>query len=163
MDDLRAAGCVPDAVLSRADSAFGAHCPSVASGRGHWPWRWPAGRGVIAVSRARLMLMMLPLPGGTAPPRPVMALAVGQPAVRRSPVSSCVRRRQWVSRLKAGPAAAAGPGFQARLLSVMTAPGPRGPGRGPGRREFQRSQCCQCDFPCHRCSQCGRCTGPYLW
>jgi hypothetical protein len=84
--------------------------------------------------------MMLPLPGGTAPPRPVMALAVGQPAMRRSPVSSCVRRRQWMSRLKVGPAAAAGPGFQARLLSVMTAPGPR----GPGRREFQRSQCCQC-------------------
>jgi hypothetical protein len=32
------------------------------------------------------------------------------------------------------PAAAAGPGFQARLLSVMTTPGTRGPGRGPGRR-----------------------------
>jgi hypothetical protein len=94
--------------------------------------------------------------------RPVMALAVGQPAMRRPPVLSCFRRWQWVRRLKPGPAAA-GPGFQTRLLSVITTPDARGPGRGPGRREYRRCQCRQCDLPCHRCSQCVGCTGAWLW
>ena len=46
-------------------------------------------------------------------------------------------------------------------------------GRGPAGRvarlvarrtgSSQHGQCCQCDYPCHRCSQCVRWTGPCLW
>jgi hypothetical protein len=49
------------------------------------------------------------------------------------------------------------------IMSVERCPAARGAGRGTARRESWRCQCCQCDFPCHRCSLCAQCVMPWLW